>query len=63
MRPRIPKVGKGTSYSEKFNRSLLKKIGVKRGNVAGRSGTPKAPVVPILDRFRTSVSNIRGKGN
>ena len=60
MRARIPKVGK-TSYAEKFNRALLKKVGVKRGNVAGRSGTPKEYVAPISERFRSSVSRIQGK--
>lgn len=34
------RVTRGTkSYAEQSNRALLKKVGVKRANVAGRKGT------------------------
>lgn len=61
MRKRIPKIGK-SSYAEKFNRSALKQIGVKRANARGDSGT-KSTVEQLPKRLRDSLSRIRKSRN
>lgn len=55
---RIPKIRKST-YAEKYLRSALKNIGVKRANARGTRGS--APSMEgISRRFRVHLPRIRG---